>query len=203
MAERKARKKRIINQRHMYIAEILEQHPEIEQEQIAQMLAEVYGLKKYTQRTISNDLKTLKQTHWMRASRAMEAIKVRLLDEYQTIYAEAMAAWYLSLEDKQVTVAENVSRPITEQEAGQAIERLKVMERTEGQSGNPALLAQAQAALKAIREMLGLDEAAKVSVSWRDKLPDGYNPDEVYQQFKEAMVQAAIQDVVTDDNQSD
>lgn len=201
MAERKGTKKRIINQRQMLVAEILEREPEATQAEIAEQLL-VYGLKP-SQPTISNDIKALKRVHWMRASRAMEAIKARLLDEYQTIYAEAMAAWYLSLEDKQVLVAENVSKPKKEQDVDKAIERIKAMERTEGQSGNPALLAQAQAALKAIREMLGLDEAAKVSVSWRDKLPDGYNPDEVYQQFKEAMVQAAIQDVVTDDNQSD
>ena len=36
-------------------------------------------------------------------------------------------------------------------------QRLKAFTKKEGQAGNPALLAQAQAALKAIREMFGVD----------------------------------------------
>jgi hypothetical protein len=61
--------------------------------------------------------------------------------------------------------------------------RPKTTTRREGKSGNPALLAQAQAALKAIREMFGVDAAEKIELkgtidlTFESSLKKAYNGD--------------------------
>lgn len=144
----------------MLVAEIWEANPEITQQEIADQLAGKHNIK-VTQRTVSRDLKALKQSHWQSSAKAMEALKNKMLAEYEMIYGEAIIAWARSLEDKQVQVFENIQGST----AGDGEGRIKAQERTEGQSGNPALLAQAQAALKAIREMFGVDASAKVDIT--------------------------------------
>ena len=85
-----------------------------------------------------------------------------LVDEfeakYRLIYREAYAAWLRSKEDAVTEVSEMVEGDGTGKGNGQ---RLKASTRKEGQSGNPALLAEARAALKAIREMFGTDAPTK------------------------------------------
>lgn len=107
------------------------------------------------QSTVSRDIKTLK-AEWVKQRNG-------LVDEfeakYRRIYQEAYAAWLRSKEDAETTIQEAIDG---DSGSGQ---RLKVSTKKEGQSGNPALLAQAQAALKAIREMFGVDAAAKVEHS--------------------------------------
>src|SRR3990172_1072214 len=82
-----------------------------------------------------------------------------LVDEfegkYRYIHHEAITAWHRSKEDAEITTQEMIDAG----EGGGIGQRLKASTRKEGQSGNPALLAQAQAALKAIREMFGVDAA--------------------------------------------
>ena len=84
--------------------------------------------------------------------------------DYRFIYEEAIKAWQRSLEDAITTIEEVIK-------GDNGDERLKVQKKTEGQSGNPALLAQAMAARKSIREMLGIDAAAKIEHSGPDGGP--------------------------------
>lgn len=99
-----------------------------------------------------------------------------LVDEfegkYRLIYREALAAWKRSLEDAETTIQEMIDNNGGEL-GGEALNkgRLKASTRKEGQSGNPALLAQAQGALKAIREMFGVDAAEKVEHTGKDGGP--------------------------------
>jgi len=89
-----------------------------------------------------------------------------LVDEfeakYRLIYREAYLAWLRSKEDAETITQESIDggEPVKLDSKGKPLpvaQRIKVSTRREGQSGNPALLAQAQAALKAIREMFGVD----------------------------------------------
>ena len=84
---------------------------------------------------------------------------------YRLIYREAYLAWLRSKEDAVIETQEAIEGAAGI--GGDALNkgRLKVQTRREGQSGNPALLAQAMAALKAIREMFGVDAAGKVELS--------------------------------------
>ena len=84
---------------------------------------------------------------------------------YRLIYREAYLAWLRSKEDAETTTQEAIEG--ADGIGGDKLNkgRLKVSTRREGQSGNPALLAQAMAALKAIREMFGVDAAGKVELS--------------------------------------
>lgn len=77
----------------------------------------------------------------------VEAEKVIQLDQLHEIAHQAMRAWERSLEDG-VTVKETAG-------VGGGIETT-----TKGQSGNPALLAQARGALADIRDLLGLNAKA-------------------------------------------
>jgi len=105
------------------------------------------------QSTVSRDIKFL-LAEWRKQRNG-------LVDEfegkYRFIYREAIAAWKRSLEDAETTTQEMIDGG-EGQGTGQ---RLKASTRKEGQSGNPALLAQAQGAMKAIREMFGTDAAQK------------------------------------------
>lgn len=108
------------------------------------------------QSTVSRDCKVLK-AEWAKQRNG-------LVDEfegkYRFIYRESIAAWERSLLNAETTIQEMI-----EGEGSNGSNRLKASTKKEGQSGNPALLAQAQAALKAIREMFGVDAAAKVEHS--------------------------------------
>lgn len=106
-----------------------------------------------------------------------------LVDEfegkYRFIYREAIAAWKRSLEDAEVEVSEVVEDSEGKDEKGSRSKtsRMKASTRKEGQSGNPALLAQAQAAMKAIREMIGVDAAIKQNIEGNLKLAVEYTND--------------------------
>ncbi len=109
------------------------------------------------QSTVSRDIKTLK-VEWVKQRNG-------LVDEfeakYRLIYREAFLAWLRSKEDAETTIQEMIENG---GELGGDVlnkSRLKSSTRKEEQSGNPALLAQAQAALKAIREMFGVDAPTK------------------------------------------
>lgn len=120
-----------------------------------QEIADKLGLNR---NTVNSDIKFLK-TEWAKQRNG-------LVDEfegkYRYVYREAITAWHRSKEDAVTEVSEMVETPevVTDAKGNkqQVMEqRLKASTRKEGQSGNPALLAQAQAALKAIREMFGVD----------------------------------------------
>jgi hypothetical protein len=111
------------------------------------------------QSTVSRDLKVIEAEWKKEAVTEMDTVKSQLRARYEAIYGEAFSAWLRSLEDAETTIQEMIDGG----EGDTGKQRLKASTRKEGQSGNPALLAQAQAALKAIREMFGVDAATKIS----------------------------------------
>lgn len=120
-------------------------------------IAEQLGIN---QSTVSRDIKTLK-AEWVKQRNG-------LVDEfeakYRLVYREAMAAWQESKKPAETETTEMIEGGEGDTGKGQ---RLKASTRKEGQSGNPALLAQSQAALKAIREMFGVDVATQVIVEMK------------------------------------
>lgn len=156
-----AKKRKIINRRQLKVAEIWERNPEETSENIAKILEEEFGIV-VTRRTVSRDIIDLDKRVQAESVEVVKSVRDRLLNEYQIIYAEAMAAWERSLEDKQVITNEAI-----EGLDGKNGQRVKVQERTEGQSGNPALLAQAQNALKAVADLFGVDEAKRLKLDVR------------------------------------
>ena len=144
------------------------------QQQITDALKDDYGIE-VDRSTVSGDLKAIKKA--MQAQTPAD-LKSFLMAEYLYVIGEARAAWQKSLEDAVTETQEAVEG---DQATGK--QRLKVSTRREGQSGNPALLAQAQAALKAIREMFGVDAAQKlelggsIDLSFESSLKKAYNGD--------------------------
>lgn len=116
------------------------------QEEIAERLG-------ITQATVSRDLKYLSDQWQKSAEQDTATLKAELKQKYLLAWREATAAWQRSKEDAETTIQEMIEGG----DSGNGQQRLKASTRKEGQSGNPALLAQAQAALKAIREMFGVD----------------------------------------------
>ena len=165
-----------INRRRQIISKL--RHEGVKgQADIAQHLKDDYGFD-VTQQTVSNDLKALDRLWRSSAIDEIDKCKKEIAAQYRYIYQQALTAWELSLEDAEETTTGGKDG---------------ITEKVKGQSGNPALLAQAQAALKAIREMFGVDAPKKIDVSWRDKVPSGYDPDEVKRQFVEMLKVAASQ----------
>lgn len=135
-------------------------------------IADKLGLNR---NTIGSDIKFL-LAEWRKQRNG-------LVDEfegkYRFIYREAIAAWKRSLEDAEIEVSEVVEDSEGQNEKGSKSKssRMKASTRKEGQSGNPALLAQAQAAMKAVREMFGVDAAIKQSIEGNVKLEVEYTND--------------------------
>lgn len=139
---------------------------DVTQEQIVQTLKTDYGIE-VERSTVSRDLAAIKKAM---QEQTPEELRVFLMAEYLFALKEAKSAWKRSLEDAVTETSEVIEVPdIARDEEGtpQVVsnQRLKAQTRKEGQSGNPALLGQAQAALKAVREMFGTDKPLKQELS--------------------------------------
>lgn len=165
-------KQQEINRRRSIIAKLRSQGIRRQQD-ITERLKEDYQIE-VTRQTISNDLKALDRQWQQEALAETAGLKAEVTQNYWYLYAEAIQGWQRSLENKEVQIQESIesSRKIKEKDKGAGGERIKAQLRTEGQSGNPALLAQAQGALKAIRELWGLDMPTKISLSWQKEVAD-------------------------------
>jgi hypothetical protein len=116
-----------------------------------------------SERTVYYDKEAIEK-QWLEDSKLdNEKRKANLVQKYEYIHREAVSAWFKSLEDAETTIQEMIENGGELGSDALNKGRLKASTRKEGQSGNPALLAQAQAALKAIREMFGVDAATKIS----------------------------------------
>lgn len=139
---------------------------DVTQQQIADTLAEDCKIV-VDQSTISRDLKVIKQRI---KDQTADEMKTELWAAYMRVVSEARQAWKRSLEDAVTETSEMIEVPeVAKGEKGNSTvvnqQRLKASTRREGQSGNPALLAQEQAAYKAMREMFGIDAAEKLEHS--------------------------------------
>lgn len=111
------------------------------QEDIASRLRDDYGIE-VTRQTVSNDLKALDQLWRSSAIDNIDKWKKEVLSQYRYLYQQSLAAWEMSLEDAEEMTTGGKDGPT---------------ERVKGQSGNPAHIRNAQDALGAIRDILGLD----------------------------------------------
>ena len=116
-----------------------------------------------SQALVSSTLDRLeKRLHKEFAARA-EEIKGRQTAQLEAVYAEAMAQWERSCEDaEQVTTVAGLAKAT---EHGYVDLPDRVTRVVRGQSGNPALLEKAMAALAAIRLIWGLDAPQKQEIS--------------------------------------
>lgn len=147
MSERSTQKQEI-NRRRQIISKL--RHEGVRtQAEIAERLNTDYGIK-ITQQAVSIDLKALDQLWRQSAIDNIDKWKRETLKQYRYLYQQSLAAWELSLEDAEETTTGGKNG---------ATEKVK------GQSGNPAHIHNAQDALKAIREILGLDQPTKLEHS--------------------------------------
>lgn len=180
-------KQQEMNRRRQLVAEFRYRGVRTQQEIVDALEAE-HGIR-VTQRTISSDLKALDKQWQEAALQETAAHKAEITEQYYFLYREAIAAWRLSLEDKEATVQETVEDDQGRQKAGNppdSKQRTKVQIRTEGQSGNPAHLRNAEDALKAIRDLWGLDagrilsnlniDLANLTDAQLQRIADGEDP---------------------------
>ena len=119
-----------------------------------QEIADKLGINR---NTVGSDIKVLLKEWRKQRNGLVDEFEAK----YRLIYREAYAAWLRS----QAAAITETSEVIEGEAGNSGSQRIKASTRREGQSGNPALLAQAQAALKAIREMFGVDAAIKQELS--------------------------------------
>jgi DNA-binding MarR family transcriptional regulator len=92
-----------------------------------------------------------------------EEVKARQTAQLEEVYRKALEQWERSCEDaEQVTTVTGLAKAT---EHGYVELPDRETRTVKGQSGNPALLAQALDALAAIRKIWGLDAAAKQEIS--------------------------------------
>lgn len=121
------------------------------QADIAERLATDYNIT-VTQKTVSNDLKALDHLWKVSAIEHTDKWKKEVLEQYRFLYQQSLSAWELSLDD-----AEEITRGGDDKEGDKEGAKEGTKTKIKGQSGNPAHIRNAQEALKAIRDVLGLD----------------------------------------------
>lgn len=93
-----------------------------------------------------------------------EAVKRRQIAELERLYEQAWAAWELSLEDAELHRV-TTGKAALDPRQGKLFEcPPEVVTEKKGQSGNPAMLAQARGAMADMRALLGLDAAPRKPV---------------------------------------
>lgn len=147
-------KKQEVNRRRQIISKL--RHEGIRsQEDITARLKADYGIE-VTRQTVSLDLKALDKLWRQSALDNTDKWKREVADQYRYLYQQSMAAWELSLEDAEEVTTGGKDGP---------------SEKVKGQSGNPAHIRNAQDSLKAMRELLGLDEPQKMEHSGNSERP--------------------------------
>jgi hypothetical protein len=139
-----------------------------EQGRIAEELEKQFQIKVH-QTTVGRDLQAIKDRM---VAQTTDDIKAFVIAGYQYTWSQAIIGWQRSLENKEVQIQESVENPRKSKDKDTGADRIKAQLRTEGQSGNPAFLAQAQAALKSLRELWGLDAPTKIDITWQRELMD-------------------------------
>lgn len=137
-----------INRRRQIVSKL--RHEGVKsQEEIAERLRDDYDIE-VTRQTVSNDLKALNNLWRATAIENIDKWKREVLNQYRYLYQQSLAAWELSLEDAEEMTTGGKDGP---------------SEKVKGQSGNPAHVRNAQDALKAIRDVLGLDAPEKKDIT--------------------------------------
>jgi len=153
MPSKNGSKQKEITKRRLAVAQLFNEGHK-NQFVIAELLKDRYNIEA-SQPTVSVDLKALDKQWKTESKTEIDMVKGRLIAKYEQLYNEAYQAWLLSLQEA-----------VTE-ESGKTVKGPYTKTKRVGQSGNPGLLAQAQSALKAIRELLGTD--APLKYAWQDE----------------------------------
>lgn len=140
-----------INRRRQIVSKL--RHEGVKtQAAIVERLKEDYGIE-VTQATVSGDLKALDRLWKASAIDNIDKWKREVSEQYRYLYQQSLAAWEMSLEDAEEMTTGGKDGP---------------SEKIKGQSGNPAHIRNAQESLKAIREVLGLDEPKRQELTGKD-----------------------------------
>lgn len=170
------RKQTEINRRRQLVSKL--RHEGVRSQQsIADRLRDDYGID-VDRSTISLDLKALNKQWQASALADTDKWKNEVIDQYNYLYQQAIVAWEMSLEDaEETTISED-----------------GVTTKVKGQSGNPSHLRNAQDALKAVRDVIGLDASGKLDIKleieiekFLNHLQDKLDPD-TYDKVIEAIV---------------
>lgn len=118
--------------------------------------------------TVSNYLAELREECRQKAAEDTTELVARMLARYELVFREAMEAWWRSQEDKvsRRTETEDLVLPECEEQcvSPQESKKRKRSVKREGQAGDASLLNTAANALKAIRELKGLDAPTRSEV---------------------------------------
>jgi hypothetical protein len=152
--------KQEINRRRQIISRL--RHEGVRNQQaIADRLRDDYNIV-VTRQTVSNDCRALNKLWRQSAAKDTDKYMREMERQYRFVFQQSLAAWERSLEDKEAITQESAE--------GQSAGRTKVQIKTEGQSGNPAHLRNAMEALRAIRDMRGLDAPDELDVNIARKI---------------------------------
>jgi Arginine repressor, DNA binding domain len=136
-----------INRRRQIVSKLRHEGVKAQADIVERLLGD-YGIE-VSQQTVSLDLKALDQLWRGSALNNTDKWKREVAEQYRYLYQQSLAAWELSLEDAEESTTGGKDGP---------------SEKVKGQSGNPAHIRNAQEALKAMREMLGLDAKQAVEM---------------------------------------
>jgi len=134
--------------------------------QVTQLALEGYSRQEIAQRvgvsrtTIRRWLQELRQEHAARAVVDTAQMIAETIKRYNSIYREAMKAWRRSQAERQVRMAEESGG-----DGSGGRTRKKKSIRSEVRAGDPAFLAKAMEALKAIRQIKGLDAPRRTEIA--------------------------------------
>ena len=140
------------------------QHKEASLTEAAQLAQQGFSYAEIAKRfavsksTIANWLRELGRAH--AAGNPESTVKwiAEITDRYEKIYREAIGAWHRSQAEKQV-------RMVEESGGGNGGTKKRKSIRSEGRTGDAAYLGKAMDALKAIREIKGLDAPRRTEIA--------------------------------------
>jgi len=164
-------------------------------------IAEEFGVN---QSTISRDLKAIQQTWREAAIRDFDEARGQELAKLDNLELTYWQAWERSLGDFKV---ETSKARLNRQSSGEGDPRQSTEKtvKTEERNGDPRYLQGVLSCIDRRVKLLGLDAPEHIRISWQDKLPPGYDPDDVQSQFVQLMQAAAqatqdVDDADTDDS---
>jgi hypothetical protein len=117
-----------------------------------------------SQQLVSRLLQKIEQRLFAEFRDRAEAEKALQTARLESIFAQAMAAWARSCEDAEKVTTVSGRSKVFEDGAAVTLPDLRTVSR-QGQTGNPALLAQAMKALSDIRDLWGLNSPQRTEIS--------------------------------------
>jgi hypothetical protein len=147
-----------------------------------------------SQATVSRDLKALHAVWLKSALLDYDKGKARELARIDRLEREYWNAWGRSCQDAE-TLTQKTKGKVQQRkgERGELVaeQPAEATKTTKGQAGDPRFLAGVQWCIERRCKLLGLDRPDLVQIDWRERLPDGYEPNEVRRQFMAMIAEAS------------